>query len=218
MTVRLLLVSDSTLNRLGLTAALSGHPDIVLAGLVDRAAGTRAAVAQLSPDVVAVDVALPDEDGLHLAAALRHEAPARGVVLISPRDDDRLMRALEAGISAYVPTNAPIEVLLSAFRHAAVAPASFTAPDLAQAMARHRRQHQLLSPREGEVLRALHSGSSVPQIAEAMLVSESTIKTYLSRLYDKLGVNSRAQALSVAARAGLLGDDLPLSAGTGQTA
>ena len=108
--------------------------------------------------------------------------------------------------------NAPIEVLLSAFRHAAVAPASFTAPDLAQAMARHRRQHQLLSPREGEVLRALHSGSSVPQIAEAMLVSESTIKTYLSRLYDKLGVNSRAQALSVAARAGLLGDDVPLSA------
>jgi DNA-binding NarL/FixJ family response regulator len=190
VTVRLLLISDSTLTRLGLAAALDGHPDIVLAGLADRAAGARDAVAHLRPDVLAVDVALPDEDGLHLAAALRQEAPERGVVLISPRDDDRLMRALEAGISAYVPTNAPIEVLLSAFRHAAVAPASFTAPDLAQAMARHRRQHQLLSPREGEVLRALHSGSSVPQIAEAMLVSESTIKTYLSRLYDKLGVNS----------------------------
>jgi DNA-binding NarL/FixJ family response regulator len=216
--VRLLLVSDSTLVRLGLSAALGGNPDIVLVGLVDRAAGARAAVSELHPDVVAVDVNLPDEDGLHLAAALRHEAPERGVVLISPRDDDKLMRALESGVSAYVPTNAQIEVLISAFRHAAVAPASFTAPDLAQAMARHRRQQQLLSPREGEVLRALSAGSSVPQIAEAMLVSESTIKTYLSRLYDKLGVNSRAQALTVASRAGLLGDSAAVSAGTGPSA
>ena len=237
MTVRLLVVSDSTLACLGLTAALHGHPDIALAGIAGSAAEGRHLVEELRPDVVAVDVALPDEDGLHLAGALRHGYPERGVVLIAPRDDDRLMRALEAGISAYVPTNAPIEVLLSAFRHAAVAPASFTAPDLAQAMARHRRQQQLLSPREGEVLRMLHEGSSVPRIAETMLVSESTIKTYLSRLYDKLGVNNRAQALSVAVRAGLLpagrsaaeaadlpaatadpatgdGTDLPISAGT----
>jgi DNA-binding NarL/FixJ family response regulator len=202
--VRLLVISDSTLVRLGLTAALSGHSDITLAGMADCAAEGRALAVQLRPDVIAVDVALPDEDGLHLAAALRQAVPGRGVVLIAPRDDDRLMRALEAGISAYVPTNAPIEVLLSAFRHAAVAPASFTAPDLAQAMARHRRQQQLLSPREGEVLRMLNEGESVPRIAAAMLVSESTIKTYLSRLYDKLGVNSRAQAVAVATRAGLL--------------
>src|SRR6266545_4557594 len=197
------MVSDSTLTCLGLTAALADSPDVLLAAVVDRASAARAAVTEHRPDVVAVDVALPDEDGLHLAAALRHDAPERGVVLISPRDDDRLMRALEAGISAYVPTNAP---------------ASFTAPDLAQAMARHRRQQQLLSPREGEVLRALSAGSSVPQIAEAMLVSESTIKTYLSRLYDKLGVNNRAQALTVAMRAGLLGDDAPVTAGTTRTA
>jgi DNA-binding NarL/FixJ family response regulator len=206
VTVRLLLVSDSTLTGLGLTAALRGDPDIVLTGLVDSAARGRLAAAELRPDVVVVDVALPDEDGLRLAAELRQNAPGMGVVLIAPRDDDRLIRALEAGISAYVPTNAPIEVVLSAFRHAAVAPASFTAPDLAQALARHRRQQQLLSPREGEVLRMLHSGASVPQIAETMLVSESTIKTYLSRLYDKLGVNNRAQALAVATRAGLIAD------------
>jgi len=212
------MVSDSTLTCLGLTAALADSPDVLLAAVVDRASAARAAVTEHRPDVVAVDVALPDEDGLHLAAALRHDAPERGVVLISPRDDDRLMRALEAGISAYVPTNAPIEVLLSAVRHAAVAPASFTAPDLAQAMARHRRQQQLLSPREGEVLRALSAGSSVPQMAEALLVSGCTSKTYLSRLYDKLGVNNRAQALTVAMRAGLLGDDAPVTAGTTRTA
>jgi DNA-binding NarL/FixJ family response regulator len=216
MAVRLLVVSDSTLVRLGLTAALREHPDITLSGLADSAAEGRRLAGELSNDVIAVDVMLPDEDGLSLAASLRAAEPARGVVLIAPRDDDRVMRALEAGISAYVPTSAPIEVLLSAFRHAAVAPASFTAPDLAQAMARHRRQQHLLSPREGEVLRMLYEGASIPRIAEAMLVSESTIKTYLSRLYDKLGVNNRAQALAVATRAGLL-SAVPVSARTAPT-
>jgi DNA-binding NarL/FixJ family response regulator len=215
MAVRLLVVSDSTLVRLGLTAALRDHPDIALSGLAGSAAEGRRLAEELPSEVIAVDVALPDEDGLSLAGSLRAAEPARGVVLIAPRDDDRLMRALEAGISAYVPTSAPIEVLLSAFRHAAVAPASFTAPDLAQAMARHRRQQHLLSPREGEVLRMLYEGASIPRIAEAMLVSESTIKTYLSRLYDKLGVNNRAQALAVATRAGLLA--VPVSARTAPT-
>jgi DNA-binding NarL/FixJ family response regulator len=216
MAVRLLVVSDSTLVRLGLTAALRDHADITLAGLAGDATEGRRLAAATDYDVIAVDVALPDEDGLALAGALRQAVPARGVVLIAPRDDDRLMRALEAGISAYVPTNAPIEVLLSAFRHAAVAPASFTAPDLAQAMARHRRQQHLLSPREGEVLRMLYEGASVPRIAESMLVSESTIKTYLSRLYDKLGVNNRAQALAAATRAGILTNE-PVSAQTAPT-
>jgi DNA-binding NarL/FixJ family response regulator len=215
--VRLLVVSASTLVRLGLTAALREHSDVALAGLAGDAAEGRRLAAEPHYDVVAVDVALPDEDGLALAGSLRQSAPARGVVLIAPRDDDRLMRALEAGISAYVPTNAPIEVLLSAFRHAAVAPASFTAPDLAQAMVRHRRQQHLLSPREGEVLRMLHEGSTVPRIAETMLVSESTIKTYLSRLYDKLGVNNRAQALAAATRAGLL-TSVPVTAQSTQSA
>ncbi len=204
MAVRLLVVSDSTLVRLGLVAALHDHSDITLAGLAGSAAEGRQLAVEVPCDVIAVDVALPDEDGLNLAGSLRTDEPARGVVLIAPRDDDRLMRALEAGISAFVPTNAPIEVLLAAFRHAAVAPASFTAPDLPAAMARHRRQQHLLSPREGEVLRMLCEGASVPRIAEAMLVSESTIKTYLSRLYDKLGVNNRAQALAAATRSGLL--------------
>ena len=107
-------------------------------------------------------------------------------------------------------------MLLSAFRHAAVAPTSFTAPDLVQAMARHQRHQQLLSPREGEVLRMLHTGASVPRIAEAMVVAESTIKTYLSRLYDKLGVNNRAEALAVATRAGLIPDQ-PVSGGRGRS-
>jgi DNA-binding NarL/FixJ family response regulator len=204
MAVQLVVVSDSTLVRIGLVAALADNQDITLSAVASSAAEARRLVDELQPDVVAVDAGLPDEDGLHLAAGLRAAVPSRGVVLIAPRDEGLLLRALEAGISAYVPTAAPIEVLLSAFRHAAVAPSSFTAPDLAAALARHRRQQNLLSPREGEVLRLLRDNTSVTRIAEELLVSESTIKTYLSRLYDKLGATNRAQALAAATRVGLL--------------
>ena len=204
MAVQLVVVTDSTLTRMGLIAALSDNRDITLSAVADSGPEARRLVDELRPDVVAVDSGLPDEDGLRLAAALRESAPERGVVLIAPKDEALLLRALESGISAYVPTAAPIEVLLSAFRHAAVAPSSFTAPDLAAAMARHRRQQSLLSPREGEVLRLLRDNTSVTRIAEELLVSESTIKTYLSRLYDKLGATNRAQALAAATRVGLL--------------
>jgi DNA-binding NarL/FixJ family response regulator len=204
MAVELLVVSDATLIKIGLSAALRDNRDISLVAVACSGPEARKLADELHPDVVAVDATLPDEDGLLLAGQLREETPERGVVLMAPRDDTRLLRALEAGISAYVPTSAPIEVLLSAFRHAAVAPGSFTAPDLAVALARHRRQQSLLSPREGEVLRLLRGDASITRIAEELLVSESTIKTYLSRLYDKLGATNRAQALAAAARFGLL--------------
>ena len=207
--VGLLLVSDSTLTRLGLAAALAEEQHVKLVDAVDSAAQGRLAVAELHPDVVAVDMTLPDADGLAFAAQLRERSATLGVVVIAARDDERLMRALEGGISGYVPANAPIEVLLSAFRHAAVAPTSFTAPDLAQALARHRRQQHLLSPRETEVLRLLHAGAKVPRMAAALFVTESTVKTYLSRLYDKLGASNRAEALAEAGRAGLIPDRNP---------
>lgn len=202
--VRLLVVSDVTLFRAGITASLPGGSDIVAVGMAGSALEGRRIVAEIPADVIAVDANLPDEDGLAFAAELHEALPACGVVLVGPRDTDKLLDALEAGISAYVPTNAPIEVLLSAIRHAAVAPASFTGPDLAMALAGRRRRPHLLSRREAEVLRLLRDGSTVTRIAEALVVSESTVKTYLSRLYDKLGAHNRAQAVAAASRAGLI--------------
>ena len=86
MGVRLLVVSDATLVRLGLTAALQDHPDVTLAGLAGCAAEGRQLAAEVDCDVIAVDAALPDEDGLALAGWLRAAEPARGVVLIAPRE------------------------------------------------------------------------------------------------------------------------------------
>jgi DNA-binding NarL/FixJ family response regulator len=202
--IGLLVVSDATLFRVGMVASLPPGSDIAVVGMADCAAQGRRLVVEESPGVVAVDVRLPDEDALSFAAGLREAAPERGVVLVGPRDNGLLFRALEHGVSAYVPMSAPVEVLLSAIRHAAVAPGSFTGPDLAQALVGQRRLQQRLSPREVEVLRLLSAGSTVARAAQALLISESTVKTHLARLYEKLGVNSRAQALAAATRAGLM--------------
>lgn len=202
--VRLVAVDAATLVRVGFAAAVSAYPDVTLAGTASTASEARELVTWLDPDVVAVDTWLPDADGLSLAAELRGERPALGVVLLAPADDDVLFRALEAGLSAVVPRQGTVEVLMASVRHAAVAPSSFTAPDLAGALARRRARSTSLSPRELEILQHLHGGLSLPAIAATLRLTESTVRTYVTRLYGKLGATSRAQALSVASEQGLI--------------
>jgi DNA-binding NarL/FixJ family response regulator len=202
--VRLVAVDAATLVRVGFAATVSAYPDVTLAGTAATASEARELVAWLDPDVVATDAWLPDGDGLQLGAELRAERPALGVVLLAPADDDVLFRALEAGLSAVVPQQATVEVLMASVRHAAVAPASFTAPDLAGALARRRARSASLSPRELEILQHLYGGLSLPAIAATLRLTESTVRTYVTRLYGKLGATSRAQALVVAGQQGLL--------------
>jgi DNA-binding NarL/FixJ family response regulator len=127
-------------------------------------------------------------------------------MLTSQQEDDVLFRALENGVSAFVTKTAPLEEVLCAIRHAAVAPSSFTASGLATAVARRRTMQDrlALSPRETEVLRLLHDGLSVPAIAQEMFISASTAKTYVARLYEKLDAPNRAQALMTALHHGLI--------------
>ena len=161
----------------------------------------------LRPDVVTVDVVLPDGDGLRLAREFRDRYPDLGIVMLtSQQADDVLFRALENGVSAFVAKTAPLDEVLGAIRHAAVAASSFTASGLATAVARRRttQDRLALSPRETEVLRLLHDGLSVPAIALEMFISMSTAKTYVARLYEKLGAANRAQALMAAMHHGLI--------------
>jgi DNA-binding NarL/FixJ family response regulator len=164
-------------------------------------------VAATRPDVVTVDVVLPDGDGLRLARELRERHPDLGIVMLtSLQEDDVLFRALDSGVSAFVAKTAPLPEVLCAIRHAAVAASSFTASGLAMAVARRRatQDRLALSPREREVLRLLHDGLSVPAIASEMFISVSTAKTYVARLYEKLGAANRAQALMAAMHHGLI--------------
>ncbi|SRR6266567_3072199 len=211
MSIRVVVVDGHTLTRYGLAGLISGQPDIELVGEADTvAAGTRTVTLE-RPDVVTIDVALSDGDGIGFARNLRDRRPDLGIVLLTSRgEDDVLFRALESGVSAFVAKSAPTDEVLGAIRHSAVAASSFTAAGLALAMARrgHPADRLALSPREAEALRLLGSGLSIPAIAGRMYVSLSTAKTYVARLYEKLGVSNRAQALMTAMRYGLLQQEL----------
>jgi DNA-binding NarL/FixJ family response regulator len=213
--IRIVVVDGHTLTRYGLLGLVSGEPGMTIVGETGLGSEAAATVADADADVVVLDIALPDADGLSIARELRDRYAGLGiVVLTSNGEDDLLFRALEVGVSAFVPKVAPATEVLPAIRHAAVAAGSFIATGLGQAVAR--RQSAVaatvarpavgvsLSPREAEVLAMLGSGLSVAAIGASLYVSHSTTKTYIARLYEKLGVSNRAQALMVGLQTGLL--------------
>lgn len=207
-TIRVAVVDGHTLIRYGLAGLVAEHADLSLVGESGSSAEAPRMVAATRPDVVTLDVTLPDGDGLRLARHLRDRYPDLGIVLLtSDGQDDVLFRALETGVSAFVTKTAPAGEVLAAIRHAAVAATSFTATGLARALERRGTgpsEGASLSPREREVLTLLGEGLSVPAIARAMFISRSTAKTYVARVYDKLGASNRAQALMTALRDGLI--------------
>ena len=207
MTIRLAIIDGHTLTRCGLRQLVAQHADIEIVCECSSAADARAAVMPSRPAVVTIDTVLPDADGLRLAREFRDRDADLGIVVLSSDGgDDLLLRAMETGASAFVKKTAPVAEVLTAIRHAAVAASCFTASGLPDVLARRRlaEEHFGLSPREMEVLRMLRDGRSVPAIAATMFIAQSTAKTYVARLYDKLGAVNRAQALMTAAHHGLI--------------
>jgi DNA-binding NarL/FixJ family response regulator len=201
-----LLVDDHELIRQGLRHAFERDPGFTVVGEAGSVAEAVRLATELKPAVVIMDLRLPDGSGLDATRQLRASMPDVGIVVLTMyAGDDQLFGALEAGASAFVPKNAPSDEVVAAARHAASSPNAFTASDLADAMKRRLAPSgPQLSPREGQVLRLLADGMSVAGIAKQLYVSESTAKTHISKLYEKLGAGNRAQALMTALRLGLL--------------
>jgi DNA-binding NarL/FixJ family response regulator len=207
--LRLLVVEGHPVTRLGLALMAAEQPDLQVVGATDSAAEAIRLIAAVQPDVVTVDVSLPDRDGLDLARELRDRYEGLGIVVLTALgDDDVLFRALETGVSAFVSKQAGVEEVLAAIRHAGVAAMTFSATGLAAALRRRqlRADSRMLSGREREVLSHLLAGKSIPALAAELYISVSTAKTYVARLYDKLGVSNRSQAVLAAARLGFAGE------------
>jgi DNA-binding NarL/FixJ family response regulator len=204
---RLLIVDDHPLTRWALGRMVEEEPDLALVaetGSVDEA---RRLAATLVPDVVTIGITLANGNGLKLARDLRDRHVSVGIVILTTRnEDDVLFRAMDSGASAFVAKQAAIPEILGAIRHAAVAAQSFSAAGLADALRRRQqaRDGLALSPRELQILRLMVDGQSVPAMAASLYVSLSTAKTYVARLYDKLGAANRAQAVMSAVRLGLV--------------
>jgi DNA-binding NarL/FixJ family response regulator len=204
-----LLVDDHDLIRQGLSRTFERQTDFTVVAEAGSVAEAIALASSLRPRVVVTDVRLPDGTGLDVVRRLRQMDPDIGLVVLTMyAGDEQLFAALEAGASAFVAKDAPADDVVAAARHALVAPRSFTAANLADAMRRKMEPSgPQLSPREREVLDLLAEGLGVAAIARKLYVSESTAKTHISKIYEKLGAANRAQAIMTAVRTGLLAGD-----------
>ncbi|MEI6693205.1 MAG: response regulator transcription factor [Actinomycetes bacterium] len=201
-----ILVDDHELIRQGLRRAFDRSGEFTVLAEAGSIAEAKKEITQFKPDVVIVDIRLPDGSGLDLVKELRKDNAEMGIVVLSMYSDDQyLFSALDNGASAFVSKDAPAEDVMAAARHASAMPSSFSAPNLAEAMQRRLSPTgPQLSPREREVLNLLADGLGVAEISKQLYISQSTTKTHVGKLYEKLGAANRAQALMTALRLGLI--------------
>lgn len=207
MTITVLLVDDHELIRQGLARAFERDGQTTVVGQAGTIAEGLARYAEHQPDVVVTDLQLPDGHGLDIVRRVRTQSATAGIVVLTMHaGDDQIFGAMEAGASAFVGKDSKASEVVSAAKHAAVAPRTFLCTGLANAMMRRASSPSTptLSAREEQVLSLLADGLGTGEIAGRLYLSESTAKTHITHIYQKLGAANRAQALVTAMRLGLL--------------
>jgi NarL family two-component system response regulator LiaR len=200
--IRVLLVDDHAVVRSGLSAFLLAFDDLELVG---EAGGGEEALTKceiLKPDVVLMDLMMPNMDGAQATAVIRERYPEIQVIaLTSFKEEDLVQRAIKAGAIGYLLKNVSADELADAIR-AAKAGKPTLAPEAAQALMHAATKPQELgydlTPRELDVLELMVQGLSNPQIAERLVVSRSTVKFHVSSILSKLGAETRTEAVSLA--------------------
>ncbi len=203
--LRVLLVDDHELIRHGLATVFAAQ-DVDIVGQAGTVAEALVLYAEHRPDSVVTDLQLPDGTGLDVVRSIRRTDKDVGLVVLTMHaGDEQIFAAMEAGASAFVGKDAPSSEVVKATRHAAVAPRSFMSTGLVGAMMRRTGGPSTrLSDRELEVLGLLADGLGTSAIAAKLFMSESTVKSHIAQIYQKLGATNRAQALVTAMRSGLL--------------
>ena len=197
MNRRVLIVDDHPIVRAGLEQALIDSNFVICA----VAASKNEAIAQIArtnPDLILLDLNLPDGSGFEVANWARQISSQIGIVILTLNDaPELLLAALAARVSGFVLKSAPISEVIATLERALVTPLSFTATGLHKAL-KARERLPMLSSRELEVLNILATGKSTKEIARQLYLSEPTINTHLSSIYRKLEVNNRISAVAVA--------------------
>lgn len=204
--IRVLIADDHTVVRDGLRAILAAAPDIELVGEAATGAEALTLAARLDPDVVLMDLRMPDTDGATATATLHRRQPHARVLVLTTYDTDAdITRATAAGAVGYLLKDATRADLLAGIR-AAARGESALAPRVASRLLHRMRTPApaALSTREIDILRLVAVGRSNPEIARALHLSLSTIKTHLVHIFTKLGVDDRTGAVTAAAKAGYL--------------
>jgi NarL family two-component system response regulator LiaR len=210
--VNILIVDDHTLFRTGIRRMLEAEPDMRVVG--EAATGREALeqARQLMPDVILMDVKMPDMDGIEATRRLCREMPHVGVIFCTMFEDDEFVFAgLQAGGRGYILKDADPETMLRAIRAVAHGE-SLLGSTIAQKVMRQfsalpEKQTALvddLTPREVEVLKLIAEGLSNREIAQELTISEKTVKNHINNIFSKLHVFDRSQAMLYAIRQGLV--------------
>jgi len=206
VTIRLVIADDHLVVRTGLRAMLGAEPDIDVIGEATTGAQAIDLADRLRPDVVLMDLRMPEVDGVAATARIREQHPEVHVLVLTTYDTDAdILKAIEAGATGYLLKDATRDELFRAVRAAATG-ASVLAPAVASRLMDRQRtpRHEALSAREIEILEHVARGRTNKEIAAALFVSDATVKTHLLHIFAKLDVQDRTQAVTVALDRGIL--------------
>ncbi|ORL40093.1 DNA-binding response regulator [Prescottella equi] len=200
--ISVLLVDDHLVVRAGLRALLDSQPDITVIGEADTGEDAVAMAADRSPDVVMMDLALGTGiDGVEAIRRIRAARPDQPVLVFTTYDTDAdVVRALDAGAIGYLLKDSAPQDIFGAIRDAVAGRSVLSPPVASRVLDRMRRPDQALTAREAELLSLLAEGLTNKELGKRLFISEATVKTHLAHIYAKLGVDSRAAAVSIALR------------------
>ncbi|MEJ2012290.1 MAG: response regulator transcription factor [Anaerolineales bacterium] len=214
MKIHLLLVDDHAVVRSGLRMLLENEEDVEIVGEAGTSKEALDLMADVKPDVVVIDIGLPDESGIHTARRIKELSPETAVVALTIHEDEEyFFKMLEAGASGYVPKRAAPEELLDAIRLAASGEV-YLYPSLAKLLvkdylnqdddARSARALNGLTEREQEVLAHLADGASNNEIGETLNISPKTVARHRENIMRKLNMHSRTELVKYAIRKGII--------------
>lgn len=204
--VRVLISDDHPVVRTGIRGMLGGEPDFEVVGEAGNGIEAVELAERLGPDVVLMDLKMPQMDGVTATELITERRPeTRVLVLTTYESDADILKAIETGATGYLLKDAPREELFAAIRTAADGKSPLAPAVAARIMQRVRGPAEgRLSAREIEVLELVSRGASNKEIARRLWISETTVKSHLNHVYEKLGVTDRTAAVTEAIRRAIL--------------
>jgi DNA-binding NarL/FixJ family response regulator len=207
--IRVFVADDHAVVRRGVLQILEDSPDIVVAGEAGGGRETLRGVQETDPDVLLLDIAMPDGGGLEVLAQLRSLQPDLRILILSMYPEKQYaVRALRAGAAGYLTKESAPEELVAAIRKVAQG-GTYVSQSLAEKLAGElkgeapKEQHEALSDREYQVVRLLAAGKTVSEIAADLSLSVKTVSTYRARILEKLRLKSTAEVIRYALEQGL---------------
>jgi DNA-binding NarL/FixJ family response regulator len=211
MTIRVLIADDQAMVRAGFRLLLADEEDIEVVAEASNGLQAVSEAARCHPDVVLMDIRMPELDGLEATRRIVAADPGSRLLILTTFDlDEYVYRALQAGASGFVLKDDPPEQLIAAVRTVAAGDALLSPSVTRRVIAQFTRVHQqppkevdTLTPREMDVFRLITKGYSNAEIGRDLFISDTTVKTHVTRLLQKLALRDRAQAIVLAHQTGL---------------